>query len=405
VSARHFLPYGRQQIDEDDIAAVVAALQGDYLTQGPTVGRFEAAVAEVCGASHAVACANGTAALHLATMAMGIGPGDAVIVPAMTFAATANAVLYTGATPVFADIDPASLTLAPASAEAAIRLAQKQGLRVKALYPVHYAGRPADMKALRSLADQHGMRLLEDACHALGARYRSDAAQPWQPVGSGLADVGAWSFHPVKQATTGEGGAVTTEDAALARRVRQLATHGITRDPDQLLNWPTENGPPPPWYMEMQLLGYNYRLCDIQAALGISQLAKLPGFVAARRDLVDSYRKRFAGMPLVTLPPGDSDTAWHSYHLFALAIDFDAADIDRANLMRRLQADGIGTQVHYIPVYEHPYYLEHTKRWLAVDCPVSKRWYNQALSVPLFPAMTTEDVDRVANRIAAHLEG
>ncbi len=401
MSTEGFLPYGRQQIDADDIAAVVAALQGDYLTQGPAVGRFEAALAGICNASHTVAVANGTAALHLATLALGIGPGDGVVVPAITFAATANAVLYTGATPVFADIDPQSLTLDPASAETAVALARQQGLTVKALYPVHYAGRPAEMKALRALADQHGLTILEDACHALGARYRLDAGQPWQPVGSGLADISTWSFHPVKHATTGEGGAVTTEDAALAATVRQLASHGITRDPDKLLAW--SDGPPPPWYMEMQALGYNYRLCDIQAALGASQLAKLPTFVTQRRLLADAYRERLQGLPHVTLPPGDSDTAWHSYHLFALAVDFAAAGTDRATVMRRLHADGIGSQVHYIPVYQHPYYRQNRERWLAVDCPVSERWYGQALSIPLFPAMTVTDVERVVAGLGKHL--
>lgn len=405
MTTQPYLPYGRQHLDDDDIAAVVAVLRSDYLTQGPTVEAFETALATTCGASHAVASSSGTAALHLATLALGIGPGDAVVVPAITFAATANAVRYTGATPVFADVAPETQTLDPASAEAAIQLAKRRGLTVKALYPVHFAGRPADMAGLRALADRHDLRILEDACHALGARYRLADGHPWQPVGSGLADVAAWSFHPVKHVTTGEGGAVTTEDATLAARIRRLASHGITKVAAQFRQWPAEQGPPPPWYMEMQDLGYNYRLSDLHAALGLSQLAKLPGFVAARRALVDAYRRRLAHLPLVTVPPGDGVTAWHSYHLMTLAIDFDGADLDRATLMRRLHADGIGTQVHYLPVFTHPDYQEHADRWLAVDCPNSRQWYAQALTIPLFPTMSTADVDRVADRLAAHLEG
>lgn len=393
-----FIPYGRQVIDEADLAAVNEVLRGDWLTQGPAVERFELALADKVGAGHAVAVSSGTAALHLIYLALGIGPGDAVIVPAITFAATANAVLYTGATPVFADVETGSYGLDPASAVEAIGRALQAGLRPKALAAVHYAGRPADLTALAELALQHGLALVEDACHALGAEYRLSEADGFVPVGSG-GRLAAWSFHPVKHIATGEGGAVTTDDASLAERIRRLRTHGITKEPAAFVrpDWAYDpsSGELNPWYHEMQDLGFNYRLPDVSAALGASQLAKLNRFVSRRREIARRYDEALAALPHLILPPGDGPLAKHSYHLYPLWIDFAALGLPRAALMRRLHALGIGTQVHYLPVFEHPYYHRNPGRWLAVPCPQAARLYAGELSIPMFPSLTDLNQERV----------
>lgn len=394
-----FIPYGRQAIDEDDVAAVMGVLRGDWLTQGPAVEGFEAALAARLGAGHAVAVSSGTAALHLIYLALGIGPGDAVIVPAITFAATANAVLYTGATPVFADIEHDSYGLDPISAAAAIETARQAGLTPKALAVVHYAGRPANLMALSELALQHGLALVEDACHALGAEYRLSEKDDFVPVGSG-GRIAAWSFHPVKHVATGEGGAVTTDDAALAERVRRLRSHGITKEPTTFTrsDWAYDQvtGELNPWYHEMQDLGYNYRMPDVLAALGASQLGKLDRFVARRREIALRYDEALAAVSHLTLPPGDDALARHSYHLYPIGIDFPALGKGRAAVMNQLRALGIGTQVHYLPVFEHPYYQARPDRWLAVPCPQAARWYQEQLSLPMFPALSDAEVAWVA---------
>lgn len=394
------IPYGRQTIDEDDLAAVAEVLQGDWLTQGPAVGRFEAALATRIGADHAVAVSSGTAALHLIYLALGIGPGDAVIVPATTFAATANAVLYVGATPVFADIEFDSYGLDPASAKAAIELAQQAGLKPKALTVVHYAGRPADLAALSQLASEYDLALVEDACHALGAEYRLSETADFVPIGSG-GRIAAWSFHPVKHIATGEGGAVTTDDADFAERIRRLRSHGITKEPTAFIRpdraYDATTGGLNPWYHEMQDLGYNYRLPDVLAALGMSQLAKLDRFVTRRRVIARHYDEALAGLPHVTLPPGDGPMARHSYHLYPILIDFAVLGLGRAVVMHRLLELGVGSQVHYLPVFEHPYYQAHRTRWLAVPCPEASRLYQWELSLPMFPSLGDLVQDRVVD--------
>jgi len=370
------IPYGRHTIDDGDIAAVVEVLQGNWLTTGPRVAAFESAFAEVVGARAAVAVSSGTAALHAAMDALGIGPGDEVIVPALTFAASANCVVYQGGVPVFADVLPDTLLLDPASVEARI------SPRTRAIIAVDYAGQPCDYDALQQLARHHNLALVADACHALGARYRG------RPVGS-LALLNTFSFHPVKHIATGEGGMITTDDAQLAQRMRLFRNHGITTDHRQR----EEAGS---WFYEMVDLGFNYRLSDINCALGHSQLQKLPGWIERRRQIAHRYDAALAGLagirPVAVRPEVD-----HAYHLYVVRID--AA---RARLFARLRGRGIGVNVHYIPVHLHPLYRQRfgTKPGL---CPVAETAYEQILSLPLFPTLSDTQVDTVVGVIVDFL--
>lgn len=398
-----YLGYGRQAIDRADVEAVTNALLSDHLTQGPAVEQFEQVLASYAGAPHAVAVTNGTAALHLACLATGIGPGDAAIVPPLTFAATSNAVLYCGATPIFADIDPQTLCLSAESVEAALELARKEGLRPRLLMPVHFAGLPATMSELVPLAKKHGLLIIEDACHALGAEYRLSADQPFQRVGSGLADLSIYSFHPVKHVTTGEGGAVTTHDRALYEKLARLRTHGITKVASSLKNAARAADPATGranrWYHEMQMLGFNYRLPDLNAALGTAQMKRVEAFVARRREIAAYYRQELAGIPGIALPPGDDELRRHSYHLFPIAVDYAQLETTREQFMGELHARKIGSQVHYIPVYWHPYYEENAASWRKVACPVGEEYYERELSIPMFPAMDDEDCARVVQAV------
>jgi UDP-4-amino-4,6-dideoxy-N-acetyl-beta-L-altrosamine transaminase len=385
------LPYGRQQIDEDDIAAVVAVLRGELLTQGPEVERFEAALAEVCGARHAVALSHGTAALFAAAAAAGVGPGDEVITSAVTFAASANCAAFLGAQPVLVDVRPDTATLDVAAVERAITP------RTRAIVPVDFAGLPADLDEVAALARRHGLAVIRDAAHSLGATYRGE-----RTGGSARADLTMLSFHPVKHITTGEGGAVLTDDADLARRLRRFRSHGIERDPTRFEVQPA----PGAWYHEMQELGHNLRLTDLQAALGRSQLARLDHFVARRRALALAYDAGLASLPAVR-PLGALPDREHSYHLYVVRIDFAGLGLSRAIVMQRLRDLGIGTQVHYIPVYRHPYHqrqlasagLPHRPE----DFPAAEAYYAEALSLPLFPGMGDDDVPRVIDALAAAL--
>jgi UDP-4-amino-4,6-dideoxy-N-acetyl-beta-L-altrosamine transaminase len=395
IKGKDFLPYGRQSVDEADIAAVVEVLRSDYLTTGPAVAEFEAAVSAATGAPFVVACANGTAALHLAALALEIGPGDCAIVPAITFVATANAVRNVGAQVVFADVDSESGLMEAEHVEAASARAPGP---IKAIFPVHLNGQCADLSAIRATADRLGAAVVEDACHALGGKYRGN------PVGSGAyGDVATFSFHPVKTVTCGEGGAVAMRDSGLHRIVTRLRNHGIERDAagfaDKTLGLDAE-GVANPWYYEVAMPGLNYRLSDIQAALGARQLTKLGQFVATRRRLVAAYRERLRHLaPLIrpiALAP-DNDAAWH---LMVVLIDFDRAEIDRAQLMRRLHISGIGSQVHYIPLPWQPYYraLDQHESY-----PGAEEYYERCLSVPLFPDMEIADVERVVEALAEAL--
>jgi perosamine synthetase len=375
------LPYGRQTIEDDDVAAVVEVLRSDWLTTGPKVEQFERALSAFTGTAHAVAVSNGTAALHAAMHAIGVGPGDEVIVPAITFVATANAVVYCGGTPMFADVDPATLLLNPED------VARRITSRTKAIAAVDYAGQPCDYSALRELTDRHGLKLVADACHALGAE---DAGRR---VGS-LADLSTFSFHPVKPITTGEGGAITTDDPELAAKMRVFRGHGITSDFRQR----EKQGS---WAYEMTDIGYNFRLSDLQCALGIRQLAKFPAMLARRQALATQYDARLAEHPLLT-PLQRRPQATHGFHLYAVQLP---SGVDRGEVFRRFRAEGIGVNVHYLPVYLHPFYREKFGYEPGL-CPVAEQAYSRLLSLPIFPSMTEddlEDVIRAADKIAAGL--
>ena len=368
------IPYGRQTVDEDDIAAVADVLRGDYLTTGPAVPAFEAALAEVSGARHAVAVNSGTAALHAMYFAAGIGPGDEIITSALTFAATGNAALYLGATVRFADVDPATGNLDPASVEPLL------GPRTRAVVAVDYGGQPADYDALRNLLHRRNVALLADASHSLGATDHG------RPVGT-LADASSLSFHPVKPITTGEGGAVLTDDETLGRRAARFRTHGITRDAGEL---EADEGP---WYYEQHDLGYNYRLTDLQAALGHSQLRHLPDFLARRRRIAARYDEALADLDQLELPVV-RDGVEPGWHLYVVLVRDPAR---RRAFFERLRALGLGVQVHYIPVYRHPYY-----RALATDfaaCPVAEDRYARSISLPIFPRLTDDAQADVLERI------
>ena len=381
-----FLPYGRQTIEDDDIAAVAAALRGDYLTTGPTVEAFETAFRAVAGADHAVACSNGTAALHMAMLAARIGPGDTCIVPSITFLATANCAAYVGADVVFADVDPDSgLMTAETLARA---LGRAKGRRVRAVLPVHLRGDACDMPALAALAGEAGAILIEDAPHALGSSFRhgNDLDQVGDCVHSAMS---TFSFHPVKTIATGEGGMVTTNDPVLAERLRRARSHGMTRTPGA-----------DPWLYEMAEPGFNYRLPDINCALGLSQLAKLPRFMARRRALAALDETALAPLaPMVRLAarPEGSDPV---LHLLTVLIDFEAAGKTRRQVVEALAAKGVGSQVHYIPVHSQPYWQARNG---PLDLPGAQVWYDRCLSLPLYPAMDDGDVARVVDALAEAL--
>lgn len=373
------LPYGRQTIEDDDIAAVAEALRGDFLTTGPTVEAFERAFAETVGARHAVACANGTAALHLAMLALDVQPGEAVIAPTITFLATANCARYVGAEVVFADVDPdTGLMTAQTLSDALQRL---DGRRLRAVLPVHLRGDAVELPALAELAQAAGGVLVEDAPHALGTtmRFGNLSEQVGDVHHSAMA---TFSFHPVKTIATGEGGMVTTNDDRLAQRLRTLRTHGMVR-PEGC----------EPWWYEMPEPGFNYRLPDVLCALGLSQLKKLPRFAARRRALAAAYREALA--PLAPLVRIAAQPAWSDpvLHLMCVLIDFEAAGRTRLQVVEALRERGVGTQVHYIPVHRQPYYRE---RYGELDLPGAEAWYARCLSLPLYPGMADEDVGRVA---------
>ncbi|MDH5525734.1 MAG: UDP-4-amino-4,6-dideoxy-N-acetyl-beta-L-altrosamine transaminase [Nitrospirota bacterium] len=396
MSADGFLPYGRQHIDDDDIAAVVEVLRSDWLTQGPSVTQFESAVAEYCGVRHAVACNNGTAALHLAMLAAGLGDGDTVITSPNTFLASANCARYVGAAVRFADIDPATANMSANALQE--QLAMHSGGRV-AVIPVHFGGTPCPMPAIEQVARAADAVIVEDACHAIGARYRDEGGK-WVTAGSCRhSDMTVFSFHPVKHITTGEGGMVTTNDDRLVDRLRMFRNHGMVRDPERFTDREAafQSGEVAPWYYEMQELGYNFRITDLQCALGVTQLKKLSGFVARRREIAQRYRDAFRSVPhigMLTEPEGFEG----SYHLFVLQIDFDRLGVTRSQMMRQLRERGIGTQVHYIPVHLQPYYRKQFGTGPGMF-PAAEAYYAQALSIPMYPDMTDTDVDRVADAV------
>jgi perosamine synthetase len=375
------LPYGRHQISDEDVEAVAAALRSALITQGPTVEEFEQALAGYLGARHAVAYSSGTAALHGAAFAAGLQDGDESLVPPLTFVASANCALYQGARPRFVDVDRATWNL---DCAAAVAVASE---RTRTVVPVSFAGLPADLGGLDAIRDR--VVLIEDACHALGAR-RGDV-----PVGGpGGADITCFSLHPVKSMTTGEGGVAVTEDDELAGRLRMFRTHGLVKEG-------LERGPyDGDWYMEMQELGFNYRITDFQCALGLSQLGRLDAWIARRNELASHYRRLLADDDRVQLPPAAPAGSLHAYHLFVVLIRAGAKA--RYEVFARLRESGIGVQVHYIPVYRMPYYRD-VLGYPQDECPVADEYYAGAISLPMFPAMRDEDVEDVVDRLCALL--
>lgn len=362
------LPYGHQSVEEDDILAVTQALRSDWLTTGPAVDAFERSIAALTEATHAVAVSSGTAALHCAMNALQIGPGDEVIVPPMTFVASANAAVYVGATPVFADVDSNTLLIDPAKVE------EKITRRTRAIVAVDYAGQPCDYDALRALADRYDLSLIADACHSLGGAYHG------RKVGT-LADLTVFSFHPVKHITTGEGGMIVTDAPELAARMRVFRNHGITTEHRQRAECNS-------WLYEMTDLGFNYRISDIQCALGVSQLRKLPAWLKRRSEIAEYYSSEFNRNPFVR-PLAVASGVYHAWHLYVVRVSGN-----RLKVFQELRARGIGANVHYIPVHLHPFYRSRfaTARGL---CPIAESAYEQILSLPIFPAMSDQDVECV----------
>jgi len=380
------LGYGRQSIDDTDVDAVVSVLRSDFLTQGPAVERFEAALAERVDARHAVAVSSGTAGLHIACLAAGLVPGDRGLTAAITFAASANCLLYAGADAGFVDIEPDTLNMAPA----ALGKTLASSPQIKAIIPVHLAGLAHASAEIRTLAK--GRIVIEDAAHAIGGGYACG-----KPVGCGAyADMCVFSFHPVKTITTGEGGAIVTNDDELARRLRALRSHGIERDATRFVgNDMREDGRVKPWLYEQQMLGFNYRMTDIQAALGLSQLGKLDRFLTRRRTIARRYDEAFGKLPHVQLPQSSpADRTRSGHHLYIALFDFAAMGTTRSVFMNRLRERGVGTQVHYIPVYRQPLYVKRYGLSPAAF-PAAESYYSRCLSLPFYPGLTDEDVEHV----------
>ena len=386
---RDFIPYGRQSIEQEDIDAVIDVLKSDFLTQGAKVPEFEVAMASYCGAQHAVAVNSATSALHIAYLALGVKEGDCVWTSPITFVATSNAALMCGASVDFVDIDPATFNMCLDSLERQLVEASVSGHLPKVVVPVHMAGQSCDMQRLAGLASKYGFFIVEDASHAVGGSYK------FNKVGScAFSDITVFSFHPVKIITTGEGGMALTNDRVLADKMALLRSHGVTRDASQL-----EKSNPDLWYYEQLDLGYNYRMTDIAAALGISQLQRLDQFVSSRHKIAKRYDESLANLPVIT--PAQNEYAISSYHLYIIQLQHELADI-RGHVFDYLRSAGIGVNLHYIPVYLQPYYarLGFTPGY----CPNAERYYEQCISLPMFTEFRKEQQEFVVDRIACGIE-
>ena len=372
------IPYGKQTIEQDDIQAVIDVLKSDFLTTGPKIAEFEQTVADYVGAKYAVAISNGTSALHAACFAAGIGPGDEVITTPLTFAASANCVLYCGGTPVFADVDPKTYNIDPED------IRRKITDRTKAIIAVHLAGQPCDMDAIHSIAREHGLIVIEDGAHALGSVYKG------KKVGS-MSDMTTFSFHPVKPITTGEGGMIVTDNEDFYKKMVLFRSHGITRDDSMM----TRNDGP--WFYQQFDLGYNYRITDIQCALGCSQMKKLDRFLARRKEIVARYNEAFADCDNIITPYqlSDTESGWHLYIV-------QVKNCDRRQVFENMCEKGIGVNVHYIPVYMHPYYQEHG--YENVHCVNAEEIYSHIISLPLYPGLTSEQQDYVIDTLKSLCE-
>lgn len=375
------IPYGRQDITQADIDAVVGVLQSDFLTQGPFVPRFEQCVAQHVGAQHALAVNSATSALHIACLALGLGPGDWLWTSPVTFVASANCGLYCGAQVDFVDIDPRTYNLCPQALAQKLEQAERDGKLPKVLVAVHLCGQPCDMQAIHALSQRYGFSVIEDASHAIGGKYRGEF------IGNGrYSDITVFSFHPVKIITTAEGGMALTNDAELAQSMALLRSHGITRDPAQMTH--AADGP---WYYQQIGLGYNYRMTELQAALGVSQMERLDQYVARRHQLAQRYDELLAGLPLTT--PWQHPDSYSGLHLYVIRLQLDKISKTHRQVFDALREQGIGVNLHYIPVHTQPHYQR--MGFKAGDFPEAQRYYTEAISLPMFQTMSEEQQDEV----------
>lgn len=380
-----FTPYGKQNIDQADIDAVAEVLRSDFLTQGPVTPRFEAAVAAYTGARHAIAVNSATSALHIACLALGVGPGDRVWTTPITFVASSNCALYCGAKVDFVDIDPQTYNMDAEALAEKLVLAEKSGTLPKVVIPVHLTGQSCDMARIHALSQQYGFQIIEDASHGIGGRYKGE------PIGDcRYSDITVFSFHPVKIITSAEGGMAMTNDAALSAKLARLRSHGITRDPAQMVG--TSDGA---WYYQQIELGYNYRMTDVHAALGLSQMAKLDAFVAARHVLANRYDELLANHP-VRIPFRHEDN-YSAFHLYVVRMPGTGDDDNRNVVFERMRKAGIGVNLHYIPVYRHPYYAQFGYDRNAF--PQSEAYYREAITIPLFPGLSEELQDEIVHTL------
>lgn len=383
------IPYGRQNITAGDVKAVSAVLGSDWITQGPAIEQFERAVADYCGAEYAVAVSNGTAALHLAALALDLGPGDQLWTSPITFLASANCALYCGAKVDFVDVDPATITMDPVALDQKLAEAANHNELPAIIIPVHFAGQSCNMETIKALADQYDVRVMEDACQALGGSYRMSKIGDCRH-----SDAAIFSFHPVKSITTGEGGMVVTNDKKMCERVKRLRSHGVTRS-EELMQEKTHG----PWYYEQVELGFNYRLTDIQAALGKSQLDRLDSFVSRRAELAARYSRAFSDLPVTPLTQAaDQQSAWH---LYVIQIDLASVSLSRREIFEALRIAGIGVNVHHIPVHLQPFYSAFG--FAPGDFPHAENYYKRAITLPLYKDLTDAQQDEVIATVKATL--
>ena len=381
MNQANIIPYGRQSISEADIQAVVDVLRSDFLTQGPVVPAFEEAVATYCHVRHGVAVSNATAALHIACLSIGLGPGDWLWTTPITFVASANCGLYSGAQVDFVDIDPRTYNLCPIALERKLIQAERDGKLPKVVVPVHLCGQSCDMAAIHALGQKYGFKVIEDASHAIGGKYKGE------PIGNGsFSDITVFSFHPVKIITTAEGGMALTNSAELANKMALLRSHGITRDPAQMTR-----APDGPWYYQQIDLGFNYRMTELQAALGLSQMARLDAYVAQRHDLARRYEQLLADLPVTT--PWQHPDSYSGLHLYPIRLKLDCIQSTHLQVFESLRQQGIGVNLHYIPVHTQPYY--ERMGYKASDFPESERYYSEAISLPMYQTLTDVQQDQV----------
>lgn len=379
------IPYGRQDISTSDIQAVVDVLRSDFLTQGPAVQAFEKNVADYCRAEHAVAVNSATSALHIACLALGVSPGDIVWTTPITFVASANCALYCGASVDFVDIDPRTYNLSVSRLAEKLAQAEANGKLPKVVIPVHLCGQPCDMEGIYKLGQRYGFKIIEDASHAIGGKYRGEVIGNCR-----YSDITVFSFHPVKIITTAEGGMALTNDVRLAKRMQLLRSHGITRDAEEMTH-----APDGPWYYQQIELGYNYRMTDLQAALGLSQMQRLGEFVTKRHDLAKRYDQLLKGMPVTA--PWQHPDGYSGLHLYVARLKLDEIGKTHRQIFEALRAAGIGVNLHYIPVYKQPYYEK--LGFSAGYCQEAERYYAEAISLPMYPGLTEEQQDRVVNTL------